>query len=285
MKSSDDILIIALSVEEKIVRKDYRMQPKISIYQSENQVVRDAIDKVIVQVYQRKREKGHVSFLVTGCSAGCGTTHTAINMAVALANAGWQTVLVDCDIRKGMSYKRLNQDVHYGLSDYLINSVERPIFETNNEKLDYIPCGNNVGSPVRLLCTKEMEKLVAELAEKYEFVIYDFPSIEIVPDAEIMMPVVDDVILVAAMNETSKQQLDDAKRKVRSYRDKYMGVILNKLELSDYKHYVRNYDYFGIKKLHEKHVQDMRKLKENAGNKQQEVQKTDKGQKNKERKA
>ena len=91
MKSSDDILIIVLSMEEKIVRKDYRMQPKISIYQSEKQVVRDAIDKVIVQVYQRKREKGHVSFLVTGCSAGCGTTHTAINMAVALANAGWQT--------------------------------------------------------------------------------------------------------------------------------------------------------------------------------------------------
>lgn len=262
------------------------MQPKINIYQSENQAIRDAIDKVIVQVYQRKREMEHVSFLVTGCSAGCGTTHTAINMAVALANAGWQTVLVDCDIRKGMPYKRLNQDVEHGLSDYLMNSTERPIFETNNDKLDYIPCGNNVGSPVRLLCTKEMEKLAAELAEKYDFVIYDFPSIEIVPDAEIMMPVVDDVILVAAVNETSKQQLDDAKRKVRSYGDKYMGVILNKLELSDYKHYVKNYDYFGKNKLREKHVQDMKKFKENTGNKQQEVQKKDKGQKiNKERKA
>ena len=146
--------------------------------------------------------------------------------------------------------------------------------------LDYVPCGNNVGSPVRLLCTKEMENLATELADKYDFVIYDFPSIDIVPDAGIMMPVVDDVILVAAVNETSKQQLDDAKRKVRSYGDKYMGVILNKLELSDYKHYVKNYDYFGKNKLREKHAQDMKKLKENAGNKQQEVQKTDKEQKN-----
>ena len=147
------------------------MQPKVNIYQSESQIVRDAIDKVIVQVYQRKREKKHVSFLVTGCSAGCGTTHTAINMAVALANAGWKTVLVDCDIRKGMTYKRLNQEIQCGLSEYLMNNTKQLICETNNELLDYIPCGNNVGSPVRLLCTKEMEKLAIELSEKYDLVI------------------------------------------------------------------------------------------------------------------
>lgn len=257
------------------------MQPKVNIYQSDSQIVRDAIDKVIVQVYQRKREKKHVSFLVTGCSAGCGTTHTAINMAVALANAGWKTVLVDCDIRKGMTYKRLNQEVQYGLSDYLMNNTKQLICETNNELLDYIPCGNNVGSPVRLLCTKEMEKLAIELSEKYEFVIYDFPSIGIVPDAGIMMSVVDDVILVAAVNETSKQQLENAKSKVKSYGNKYMGVILNKLEMTDYSHYVKNYDYFGKDKLRKKHAQDMKKINES---KQVENEKTDKEENKKIRK-
>ena len=33
------------------------MQSKIVIYQSDSQIVRDAIDKVIVKVYQKKREK------------------------------------------------------------------------------------------------------------------------------------------------------------------------------------------------------------------------------------
>ena len=241
------------------------MQPKIEIYQSDSQIVRDAIDKVIVKVYQRKREKNHRSFLVTGCSAGCGTTHTAINMAVALANAGWKTVLVDCDIRKGMEYKRLNQEVKNGLSDYLMNQGEKPVCMTNIDKLYYIPCGNNVGSPVRLLCTKEMETLVGELNDEYDFVIYDFPSIEIVPDAGIMMSVVDDVILVAAVNETNKQQLDSAKSKVKVCKDKYLGLILNKLELPEYRHYVKNYDYFCEDLLVKKHAKDMKKIQENTG--------------------
>lgn len=220
------------------------MQSKVEVYQNESQIVRDAIDKVIVQVYRKKREQGHHSFLLTGCNAGCGTTHTAINMAVALANAGWKTVLVDCDIRKGMKYKHLSDDISFGLSDYLTGKTESPIFETNYEKLNYIPCGNDAESPVRLLCTKEMENLAQELAEQYDFVIYDFPSIENVPDAGIMMSVVDDVILVAAMNETTTQQLDGAKTKIKAYPDKYMGVILNKLDIGEYRHYVKNYDYF-----------------------------------------
>lgn len=251
------------------------MQPKVNIYQSDSQVVRDAIDKVIVKVYQKKREKNHQSFLITGCSAGCGTTHTAINMAVALANAGWKTVLVDCDIRKGMTYKRLNEEVEYGLADYLMNNKQKPICTTNIDMLYYIPCGNNVGSPVRLLCTKEMETLAGELTEEYDFVIYDFPSIGIVPDAGIMMSVVDDVILVAAVNETSKQQLEAAKSKVKSYGDKYLGVILNKLELSEYRHYVKNYDYFRKDKLVKKHTENMQKIKESMEGKEAESVQTD----------
>lgn len=236
------------------------MQTKINIYQSDSQIVRDAIDKVIVQVYRKKRDCGHKSFLLTGCSAGCGTTYTAINMAVALANAGWKTVLVDCDIRKGMEYKRLNQDITTGLSDYLTGKTRDTIYSTNNEKLDYIPCGSNGESPVRLLATREMELLDGELKEKYDFVIYDFPSVNIVPDAGIMIPVVDDVILVAGVNETTKDQLASAKAKVKETEGKYMGVIANKLELAEYRHYVKDYDYFKSDRLKETHDRRMKRL-------------------------
>lgn len=238
------------------------MQTVVNIYQSESQIVKDAIDKVIVQVYRKKREKDHKTFLLTGCSARCGTTNTAINMAVALATSGWKTVLVDCDIRKGMEYKRLNQDIKTGLSDYLIGKTNDVVYKTNHKELDYIPCGNNELSPVRLLCTKEMEKLDQKLKEDYEFVIYDFPSIEIVPDAGIMLPVVDDVILVAAVNETSKSQLDSAKLKIKAVEGKYMGVIVNKLEMAEFKHYVKDYDYFKMETLKKNHDKNLKRAKD-----------------------
>lgn len=237
------------------------MQKKVNIYQSDDQIIRDAIDKIIVQVYRKKREKNHKSFLLTGCSAGCGTTNIAINMSVALANAGWKTILVDCDIRKGMQYKRLNQEISTGLSDYLLGRVDGSIYKTNNERLDYIPCGNNEESPVRLLATKEMETLDKTLKESYDFVIYDFPSINIAPDAGILLPVVDDAILVAAINETTKDQLAAAKSKLREVEGKYMGVIVNKIELAEYKHYVKDYDYFKIERLKKAQKENMKKIK------------------------
>lgn len=245
------------------------MRTKINIYQSDSQIVRDAVDKIIVQVYRKKRENNHKSFLLTGCSAGCGTTNTAINMAVALANSGWHTVLVDCDIRKGMEYKRLNQETDMGLSDYLTGRSADAVYQTNNDRLDYIPCGRGGESPVRLLATKEMEKLDSELKEKYDFVIYDFPSINIVPDAGILIPMADDVILVAAVNETTQNQLASAKARVKETEGKYMGVIVNKLELSEYRHYVKDYDYFKsdrLEKAHNKKMKEKQQAKAEQGN-------------------
>jgi capsular exopolysaccharide synthesis family protein len=225
------------------------MQTVINIYQSENKIIRDAVDKIVVQVYRKKREDNHQSFLITGCSGGCGTTNVAINMSVALANAGWKTVLVDCDIRKGMRYKRLNQEINVGLADFLTGETDDVIYATNNEQLDYIPCGSDSGSPVRLIATSAMEQFDAKLKEKYDFVVYDFPSVNIVPDAGIMIPVVDDVLLVAAMNETTRSELARAKAAVKKTPGKYMGVIANKLAISDYRHYINDYDYFGEDKL------------------------------------
>lgn len=236
------------------------MQTVINVYQSGSQIVRDAVDKVIVQVYRKKREQGYKSFLITGCSAGCGTTNMAINMAVALADAGWGIVLVDCDIRKGMEYKRLNQKIDTGLSDFLLGVADDVVYKTNYERLDYIPCGRSGGSPVRLLATREMEKLDSRLKKDYDFVIYDFPSINIVPDAGIMIPVADGVMLVAAVHETTQTQLDSAKMKVRGTEGKYMGVIVNKLQLPEYRHYVKDYDHFRSEKLKKAYSRSMKDL-------------------------
>lgn len=236
------------------------MQTKVDIYQSDSQIVRDAIDKVIVQFYRKKKENKNKSFLFTGCSAGCGTTNIAINIAIALANAGWKTVLIDSDMRKGMEYKRLNEGLEYGLSDYLLGVTTNPIYNTNIKNLDYIACGNSHESPVKLLCSKEMETLDKKLRDEYEYIIYDSPSIDIVPETEVMVPMVDNVILVVAVDETSTPQLKAAKAKVKAVDGKYMGTILNKLDISDYKHYTKQYDYFKTERLERKHKKDIQRI-------------------------
>ncbi len=245
------------------------MNKKIKFYRSESQIMNDAVDRIVVEFHRRKKEREDKAFLITGCSSEVGTTSTSINLAIALSVAGWKTVLVDCDMRKNDKFKRLNDDSKTGLVNYLENStqVKDIAYDTGYENLDYIPCGATTNiSPVRLLCSGKMEKLVEQLKEKYDYVIFDFPSIDIVPDADILIPSIDAVALVAAMRKTTKQQLAEAKMKMAIYEDKYAGLIINRVDMMQYRKYNHDYDYFRTDNLNDKYEKNLKKINKNQKN-------------------
>lgn len=240
------------------------MDNKIKFYRSESQLMNDAIDRIVVEFHRRKKECGDKTFLLTGCSSEVGTTSISINLAIALSVAGWKTALVDCDMRKNDKYKRLNSESEVGLVDYLEAdaSLDNIAYPADYEQLDYIPCGATSDvSPVRLLCSSKMEQLVDELKDKYDFVIFDFPSIDIVPDADILIPTIDVVALVASIRKTTKQQLAEAKLKMAIYEDKYAGVIVNRVDMMQYRKYNHDYDYFQTEKLNQKYEKNIKRSK------------------------
>lgn len=241
------------------------MENTINFYRSDSQLMNDAIDRIVVEVHgmKHKGKRERKSILLTGCSPESGTTTLAINLSIALSTANWKTLLVDCDLRKGMKYKRLNADEKKGLSDYLNQDCElnEIISGTNYDTLDYITCGSETESPVRLLCSVQMEHFLEEMRNEYDYIIFDCPSLNVVSDANILFPYVDGIALVSAMNKTSKRQLGDALDKVEKYEEKYYGMIINQVELSDYRKYIKNYDYFREKNIDKKYRKDLKRKK------------------------
>lgn len=239
------------------------MEERIDFYRSDSQLMNDAVDRIVVEFYRRKRENGDKTFLLTGCSSEVGTTNICISLAIALSVAGWKTMLVDCDMRKDNRFKRLNENKHLGLVDYLSEGVkiEDITWKTGYEGLSYIPCGNHSDSPVRLLCSNRMEHFVDVLKQEYDFVIFDFPSIDIVPDAEILIPYIDAAALVAALRKTTKRQLNDAKMLMESFQEKYAGLIINRVEMMQYRKFNHDYDYFRTQNMNEKYEKAMKKKK------------------------
>lgn len=222
------------------------MKNMIDFYRNKNQVMNDAFDRVIVEVQMKKNKFGYKTFLITGCNTKVGTTTNAINLAVSMAASGWKTILIDGDLRKCSQYKRLNDVDDIGLSEYLMDKkrLDEVVYETNINLLNYIPCGRVDESPVRLFCASEMEDLVKQLKKEYDYIIFDMPSINVTPDANILSTLVDAVILVASLRETSKQQLQDAKKKLENYDAKLIGAIINKVEMSEFKRHIKDFDYF-----------------------------------------
>lgn len=226
----------------------------VCLYENSEQLIRSAIDNIVVEILRKREVRENAqTILLTGCSALAGTTSVSINLAIAVANTKRRTLLIDCDMRKTVKYKKLNEQVTLGLSDYLSqekDEIQREMitYPTNIENLTYIPCGRNVDNATRALGSTEMEELLRCVKKEYDIVIFDLPAVTIVPDAQILMQSVDGIILLAALGETRKKQIREAKRKIAQCKNKYYGMIINKVQKDMYRMNVDDYDYYFMDK-------------------------------------
>ena len=232
---------------------------KLEIYKSDNYILNDAFDQSVMSLHILRKQNGYKSFVICGCEAGDGATTVAINLAAGLASSGWRTVLIDGDMRKKNRYKRLNENAGNGLSDYLMNktSLDKVVYETTTENLFYIPCGELIDNPVRLLCSSKMIEAKDELAKTYDFIIYDMPAVNAAMDAEVLAVNVDATILVSSIGETSKKGLVEAANSLTEVKANLIGTIINKIDMDQYTSYNKDYDYF----QNEKYIKKTKKNK------------------------
>lgn len=159
--------------------------------------------------------------------------------------------MIDGDLRKGNTYKRLNESVNVGLSDFICSNspLEDCIYDTNWDLLHYIPSGVfQEESPVRQLCSVNMEKAMKQLQNEYDFIIIDVPSLNSSVDAQILAVKADATILVTAMKLSTMKSLEEAKKQIEKAGGNIIGVIENKVNMAEYKKYIKDYDYFKKKK-------------------------------------
>ena len=245
----------------------------IELYENTDQIVNAAVDRIVVEVFNRKASGQYgQAILLTGCSPLAGTTSTCISLAIAMANTKRKILLVDCDVRKSIRYKKLNEEATDGLANYLLDeesdatNIDNIVYRTNVEDLYYIPCGEYMENATRILCSSKMTELIRDVKGRFDCIVFDLPSLAIVPDAQVLFKAVDGIVLLAALGETRKKQIKDAKRKIAPFADKYYGMIINKVEKGLYRSNIKDYDYYFVDKRGEQKLNGavQRKYRESA---------------------
>lgn len=219
-----------------------------NLYENENPVLSDSFDRVVAEIYIKKQQKGYKTFLFCGCEPGVGTTTIAINVAIAMANAGWKTLLIDADLRKVGKHKRLNNDQEeVGFSDYLNGSVDELdsiICNTNYKSLDYLESGSDGHNVISVLCAATMKGMLTELKEKYDYIIIDTTSIATGIDASVLATEADSIVLVTTHQSGLIKMVSEAKRKMDQVGADVSGIIVNRIAIKEYRKVMKNYDYF-----------------------------------------
>jgi len=188
--------------------------------------------------------------LVTSALPREGKTTAAANLAVTLAQLGDRTVLVDADLRKPGINRLLNLGggKYAGLSSYLAGvssldlvSVPHPAIPN----LVAIPTGPLPPNPADLLSSHRLADAIAELRNKFKFIVIDSPPIMAATDAIILSVQTDGVLLVVRSGETPKEAFTRTRDLLNSVKCRILGVVLNAVDSSapDYYYSYRYYPY------------------------------------------
>lgn len=212
-------------------------------------------------------QKGGNVIGIASAALGEGKTSTSCNLAVALAQNGKRTVLVDADLRRPAVFKTFGLDKQPGFSEVLQGrlpvkeaiktisdvflghmSTEDVLRTPGLENLHILTCGGIPSNPAELLSQDRTLQTIQELKESYDVVLIDGPPLLPVADSVILGACMDGVVLVYQVGKVGRGVLKRAKVQLDNVGAKVWGIVLNDLtpdlsEFRDESQYYRHYYY------------------------------------------
>ncbi len=167
---------------------------------------------------------------ITSANPGEGKSTMAANLAVALAQAGFVTALLDADLRRPSQHRIFGVGNDRGLSTLLSapdRTWEWAAQQTMLSNLTLIPAGPLPPNPADLLSLERMRRLLAEMQHTFDVIILDTPPVLVVSDPLIVAAHVDGMIMVARSGKTRLDALRRASATIQRGAVRVIGVIVN----------------------------------------------------------
>jgi capsular exopolysaccharide synthesis family protein len=162
---------------------------------------------------------------------------------MAFARLGRKVLLVDADLRQPSLHGRLRVQNHAGLTDILTQGYDwqQVIQDTSLAHLQILPAGAGPhGYPSDVLGLATMQTLVEHLRNAFDLVIFDTPPMLALPDAEILAPAADGVLLVHSPGKCAKEDVVEATRVLHRAGAVILGVVVNNVSQKEQKYYYSN---------------------------------------------
>jgi capsular exopolysaccharide synthesis family protein len=175
--------------------------------------------------------------IVTSARPGEGKTITAANLAVALAQTGLRTVLIDTNLRRPSVHELFQQPNLRGVTTAMRPEEAGRAYEhtvdSGVENLRLLLSGPFVDAgrvaPMRFLVPQRVLRLVDEFKQHADIQIFDSPSALDVMETALLARSCDAVLLVVQARRTSAEWLLQARELMARSRSCILGVVLNRV--------------------------------------------------------
>ncbi len=174
------------------------------------------------------------TMVVTSPGPEEGKSTTLANLAVTLAQAEKEIILVDCDLRRPSQHEIFGVNNGVGLTTMVVDDeamADPPLQQTSVPGLWLLPSGPLPPNPSELVGSRRMEEILAVLSQRADTVLFDAPPVIAVTDAAVLSSKVDGVLLVINAGGTKRDHAQKAKALLEKVNANLVGAVLNNVKM------------------------------------------------------
>lgn len=233
---------------------DSRKNPggvELATHEAGQSVFAENIRSIRTSVFLSAADRPPQSILVTSAVEDEGKSVLSVNLAIAIAQLGNPTVLIEGDLRKPRLHKVFGLEVTRGLSHYLVGdaALQDIIRTTPVPNLRVILCGAVPPNPSELLQSRHMVELLERFKKDGVHVVVDSPPVLAVSDPVIVASVVEGVVLAVWAAHSNRNAVRIAVRMLtKDGKTRLLGIVLQRLKHREMSAYYSSYyrkKYYG----------------------------------------
>jgi capsular exopolysaccharide synthesis family protein len=181
-------------------------------------------------------EKSRKITLFSSALPGEGKTLTSANFAIASAQQGKKTLLIDLDLRKPAVHKVFGlkrNELKPGVTELLAGRIswqEALTTKTGQENLSCLFAGVKAPNPGELLNPKAVTDLLASLEGDFDVIVIDSAPLLSVPDTRLLIPLIDNFCLVIRAEQTPKSAVRKVIELLEDDGANPAGIVINGFE-------------------------------------------------------
>ncbi len=195
---------------------------------------RESLQTLSMRIQRDMEKNGLRTLMVTGSREGEGSTVTAVNLAISLADMGLKVLLVDADLRnagkKNCASQLLGADSPDSISRICAGQLkedEHLFTATGRKGLLLLANHTPADQPVAMLAGSRFRKAVQTAGKVCDMVIIDTPACTLYQDAQLVAEIADGILYVIQYDGTSLNSIRHGLNLLQGGNARMMGYAFN----------------------------------------------------------
>ena len=201
----------------------------------------EALRGLRLRVLHAHAGDGPLTLTITSPGIGDGKSFVSLNLALSFADAGYRTLLVDGDTRRGVQHKALKTPSTPGLTDVVAGRValDAALRQTSYPGLTFLSSGTRMQRAPERLLSQNMRDLMSRLRSMFDVVIVDSPPLGAGADPLVLGTLTENLLLVLRTGQSDINLASTKLEVLNALPVRVIGAVLNDVRSSGvYRYYM-----------------------------------------------